>query len=250
VTSTPVSAAQRAVELGRPVALLGLFLVGARAWGPWAAPLAAVTVFAFALLVHDLIHNALRLPKGLADVALAGFALFIIKSGHALRTSHVRHHQLCLDPQDEEGRVAHAPLLSLLVRGPWLALTARGTSFRQGGATRPWQVIETLLNLATLAALVIGALQGQVACALYLGAVIVVTVTAPIWGAKIPHTLPQGHPVVRWLKARVGRWTPAACSVLFHELHHRAPRLPVALLAAHQDELEARPPSPCEPGAP
>ena len=124
--STPVSSAQQAIELGRPLVLIAVFLIAARVLGPWAVPLALVCVFAVAILVHDLLHNALHLSRRWSEIALAVFALFL------------------------------------------------------------------------------------------------------------------------WLRVRVGRWTPAASSVLFHELHHRAPRLPVSLLALHRAEIEARPASPCE----
>lgn len=244
--STPVSPAQRAIELGRPLLLLAAFLGAARLVGPWAAPLALIWVFAVAILVHDLLHNALHLSKRWSELALAVFALFLIKSGHALRESHLRHHRLCLSDADEEGRVAHHSILRLVLTGPWIALRARFTAFRSGARTRGAQALETALNVASFAALVEAARRGSMAALLYLGAVILVTLTAPIWGAKIPHSLPVGHPVVQWLRLRVGRWTPAASSVLFHELHHRAPRLPVSLLALHRAEIEARPASPCE----
>jgi len=245
--SAPLSAAQRAVEIGRPVLLLAAFLAASRFLGLWAAPLAVVCVFAFALLVHDLIHNALHLPRPWSEIALSFFALFMIKSGHALRTAHVRHHQLCLSDVDDEGKVAHASALRLVITGPWLALQARWTAYAHGAGSRSWQAAETALNLLTIAALSFLAVRSaSTAALLYLGAVVIVTVTAPIWGAKIPHSLPEGSPIVAWLRDRAGRWTPAACSVLFHELHHRAPRVPVALLAERRAEIERRPPSPCE----
>lgn len=244
--SAPVSRAQRAIELGRPLILVASFLVAAHFVGPWATPLAFGCVFAIAILVHDLLHNALHLPRWWSEIALSFFALFLIKSGHALRESHLRHHQLCLTDADEEGRVAHQSILRLVLTGPWIALRARFTAFRSGARSRGWQAVENALNAACFLALVGAAARGSIAAGLYLGAVILITLTAPIWGAKIPHSLPTTHPLVQWLQLRVGRWTPAACSVLFHELHHRAPRLPVSLLARHRAEIEARPASPCK----
>jgi beta-carotene hydroxylase len=209
-------------------------------------PLALASVFAVAILVHDLIHNALRLRRPWSDLVLSFSALFLIKSGHALRASHVQHHRLCLSTDDEEGRVAHDSILRLVLTGPYLALRARWTAMRDGSNSRAWQVAETTVNVASFAALAAAARLGSRGALLYLGAVLMVTVSAPIWGAKIPHTLPVGHPIVVWLRERANRWTPAACSVLFHELHHRAPRIPVALLAERRTALEGLPPSPCE----
>jgi hypothetical protein len=250
VPSPPISGGQRAVEVGRPLLLLVVFLLLVDGFGWVAAPFAGVVVFAFAILVHDLIHNALHLPTALSRFLLAVSAQFMIKSGHALRTAHVLHHQRCLRDEDEEGNVVHLPVSRLVLTGPWLAVRARWTAFRDGGASRPIQIVETAINGLVLGALVLAAWRGSIAALSYLGAVVLVTVTAPIWGAKIPHSLPGDHPAVIWMKERVGRLTPAACSVLFHELHHRSPRVPVALLALRQQEISARPPSPCEDVAP
>lgn len=242
----PIPGWQRAVEVSRPVLLLALFLLLSDGFGWYAAPFSAVVVFAFAILVHDLIHNSLYLPKMWSRIVLSVFSQFLIKSGHALRTSHMLHHQQCLRDEDEEGNVVRLPLFRLVITGPWLAIRARWTAFRDGGSSRPIQIIETALNCLIFGALVYASWRGSVAACSYLGAVVLVTLTAPIWGAKIPHSLPSDHPAVIWLKAHMGRFTPAACSVVFHELHHRSPRVPVALLALHQAEISARPPSPCE----
>ncbi len=236
----------RALELGRPLLFLAAFLLLTGRFGWKAAPFAGVVVFAFAILVHDLIHNALYLPGVWSRIALSMFAQVLLKSGHALRTTHVLHHQRCLQGDDEEGGVVHLSVGRLVLLGPWLAVRARWTAFREGGASRRIQVFETALNLALFGALVAASWRGSVAALSYLGAVIFVTFTAPLWGAKIPHTLPTSHPVVRWLSRHIGRLTPAACSVIFHELHHRSPRTAVSLLALHQHEISARPPSPCQ----
>jgi fatty acid desaturase len=238
---------RRAIEIGRPIVLLLGLAVAERFIGWWAAPLAVATVFAFAILVHDLVHNALHLRRPWDKLALSFFALFLIKSGHALRESHVRHHALCLSDADEEGRVAHQSIPLLVVLGPWLAIKSRWSSFRDGKKTRTWQLVETLLNVATVCGLIAAAYTTMARLPiLYLGAVVLVTLSAPICGAKIPHSLDVRHPIVAWVRARVGRWTPAMSSVAFHELHHRAPRVPVALLSEQREEIERRPPSPCE----
>ncbi|MBK8259594.1 MAG: fatty acid desaturase [Polyangiaceae bacterium] len=242
----PIPPWQRALEVGRPLALLALFLVLTYGFGWRGGPFALVVVFAFAILVHDLIHNALHLPKPWDRVVLSVFAQFLLKSGHALRTTHVRHHQLCLKNDDEEGRLVHASALRLVILGPWLAVRARWVAFREGQGSRAVQVFETAVNLTLSAALVWAAYHGSTAALAYLASVIFVTFTSPIWGAQIPHRLPGNHPIAEWLKRHIGRLTPAACSVLFHELHHRSPRVPVSLLARHQARIAAMPPSPCE----
>jgi hypothetical protein len=65
------------------------------------------------------------------------------------------------------------------------------------------------------------------------------------WGAKIPHMIPYRHSVVRALVPWTGRLTPAIASLLLHELHHRRPTMPVALLPSRAAELDRTDPSAC-----
>lgn len=244
---TTLSPAAKVVEFARPLALTaGFVAVGAR-WGWWAAaPVALAAVFAWSILVHDLIHNALRLGPALNELALAVAAQFLVKSGHALRALHFVHHRRCLDESDTEGNVALVPFARLTALGPWLALRARGEAWRASPQTRRWQLAETLGNGAVLSVLAAAAwVTRSPGPIVYWGAVVAVTVTAPVWGAKIPHMVPYGHPWVRRLAALTGRLTPATASVLLHELHHRRPGLPVALLSANRHALDETAPSDC-----
>ena len=240
-----------AVELGRPVVLLGLFGgLAARGWWWAAAPVSLAAVFAASVLVHDLIHGSLGLSRRANETALALAALLLVKSGHGLRVLHLAHHRRCLHDDDVEGRVARASFASLALGGPWLALESRVEAYRQDHRTRGLQVAETVANVAVLAGgAALHVLTHSPALLVYWACVVLVTITAPIWGAKIPHMVPFDHPVVRRLASLTGRFTPATASVLLHELHHRAPSLPVSLLPENAHRLSASEPSPCEPPA-
>jgi fatty acid desaturase len=231
------------VELLRPLLLLGLFGV---AWAHGArllaAPLALAAVFAASVLVHDLIHGSLGLPRRVNEVALSVAALLLVKSGHGLRALHFAHHRKCLAEGDLEGGVAHESFAALALRGPLLAVCARVDAYRAEPRTRTVQAVETLANAALLVA---AASTHASAVLVYWGCVVFVTVTAPIWGAKIPHMVPWAHPVVRRLASFTGRFTPATASVLLHELHHRFPTIPVALLPANAHLLDTTEPSRC-----
>ena len=237
----------RAVQGLRPLALVVAFVwLSARA--PWwaCAPLALGTVFAWSIFVHDMIHNSLRFPRRVADVFLSAAGLFLIKSGHAMRALHMRHHRRCLDEHDFEGNVVFTPFFTLLLRGPALAMRARVEAWRLDPRTRSWQAVETALNAVTLGALIFYALAlHRPAALLYWSSVVFVTCTAPLWGAKIPHMLPYRHPLVRRLVRLTGRLTPGVASLLLHELHHRRPGLPSALLSAHAHELQGGAASDC-----
>lgn len=237
---TTLSTAARVVEFVRPIVLFALF-VAASVTLPWwaSAPLGLATVFAWSILVHDLIHNALRLPRVWGDLALAGGAMFLLKSGHALRALHRVHHRECLEDIDTEGNVVFMSFARLAVTGPWLALKARAESWKADPKTHGWQLVETALNALTVVALPLLAWRFKHPAPLvYWGCVVAVTISAPVWGAKIPHMIPYRHPLVRRVASWTGRLTPAVASVLLHELHHRRPGLPVALLPAHQHVLD------------
>jgi fatty acid desaturase len=240
-----------AIELGRPVLLLALFLVISLR-GHWllAAPIALATVFASSILVHDLIHGALGLPRRVNEVLLSLSALLLLKSGHGLRALHFAHHRHCLADGDVEGGVAHDSFVSLALRGPWLAVRSRWEAFRAAPRTRPVQVVETLLDAGVVAvgawaSLRAGAGSLGTSLLVYWAAVVLVTISAPIWGAKIPHMVPWRHPAVRRLARLTFRLTPAAASVLLHELHHRFPETPVSLLPGQAHLLGTTAPSRC-----
>lgn len=238
------------IDLVRPVAFLVAFVAVDRLLGPWwAAPLALGAVLSSSVLVHDAIHGSLGLPARANDLVLAVYALFLVKSGHALRRLHLEHHARCLEDDDREGNVVFISTTRLLLTGPWLALEARVLSW--SAETRPrgrwWQAIETAADVAIVAALA-GATwrTGELGPIVYLGTVIAVTVTVPILGAKVPHLLPERWPrLVRALRPWTTRLTPAASSLLFHELHHRRPRIPAVLLAENAPLLDTTDPSTC-----
>jgi hypothetical protein len=92
------------VELSRPWVLLAIYVaLGAeRLW--WlAAPVAAATCFAAFVQMHDAIHGSLGRSKRANDVVLFMSGLLLLKSGHALRATHLRHHGKCLGEDDPEG---------------------------------------------------------------------------------------------------------------------------------------------------
>ncbi len=238
----------RALDLARPLVFLAAFVAVEHFVGwMWSIPFAFASVLAASVLVHDLIHNALSFSNRTNDWLLAFYALFLIKSGHALRRLHLEHHARCLEDDDREGNVVFIATWKLLLTGPWLALQARGLSWKAEKRARVWQAAETFLDVAIAAALVLAfVLTRQPAPLVYLGTVVVITVTVPIIGAKVPHLLPEKWPrLTRFLRPFAGRFTPAASSLLFHELHHRRPKLPAALLPENAHLFSETKPSNC-----
>jgi fatty acid desaturase len=190
---------------------------------------AAVGAFlaAFALM-HDAAHGALRLPRPVNELLLSAAGAMMLMSGHALRLLHLAHHAHPLAADDYEGRPATTPLWRALVAGPIITLGYRVRAFERARAKgRRWQLLETAVNVGTLA-LLLGsrhpALVGYALVALAMQA------TMATWAAYIPHNAPA------WLTAaarpfgRLGSAT--ALSLAYHELHHARPAIPCARLAS------------------
>lgn len=108
-TESPLrlSSSQRAVELLRPYLLLTLYLSAAAAgWWLLAVPLAVGTCLAGFVQMHDAIHHSLGLSRRRHDLVMSISGLLLLKSGHGLQVTHLRHHGRCLKHDDPEGACA------------------------------------------------------------------------------------------------------------------------------------------------
>ncbi|KAA9338477.1 hypothetical protein F0P96_06490 [Hymenobacter busanensis] len=235
---------QRIVELARPWALLA-FYIGAAAAGWWwlAVPLAVAVCLATFVQMHDAMHNALGFSKPANARLLTLSGLLLLKSGHALQVTHLRHHARCLTPDDPEGAPATWSFGRVLWQGPYHILMLRRESLRMAPHTRRIQLLETSLTLVLLAAFVAlylatGSLIGLV----YWAVAFVMSATLPIWAAYVPHHLAEEHPAARAASAVAQIWTPVVSSFAFHHVHHHYPRVPTALLPRAAAELPPPPP--------
>ena len=155
----------------------------------------------------------------------------LLKSGHGLQVTHLRHHGRCLKHDDPEGVCATWPFYRVLLKGPLHIFTMRFYAFRRASHTRRFQIIETVATLCLLLIAVavyvvfrspIGLVYWAVAASL--------SATLPIWAAYLPHRLAPEHPAVRSAGRLAQIWTPVVSSFAFHHLHHAFPKVPTALL--------------------
>lgn len=236
-----LSAGRRAYEVARPWLLLALYFACAwRGWWLLAVPAAFATCLAAFVQMHDVVHDALGLPKWLNRLLLTASATLILKSGHALKATHLRHHGKCLAPDDPEGIAATWPLWKVLLQGPFHMLGARLTSLQLAPRTRRAQLLETGLTLLLVGlAIAAYAAYGVLAGLVYWGVVAMLSATIPLWASYIPHRIGERHPALLITSHATRAWTPILNSFSYHELHHAYPKVPTALLPALARHLAA-----------
>jgi fatty acid desaturase len=231
-TPLRLSSIQRAVELLRPWLLFTLYLLAAaKGWWLVAVPLAVATCLATFVQMHDAIHRSLNISKNFHGFVLSASALLLLKSGHGLQVTHLRHHGRCLKDDDPEGACASWPLHRVLLEGPFHIFTMRFYALRTAPQTKRRQLIETaitacLVLMAVAAFFAVGSMVGIVYWAVAAG----LSATLPLWAAYLPHRLAPEHPAVRTAGRFAQVWTPVVSSFAYHHLHHAFPKVPTALL--------------------
>jgi fatty acid desaturase len=231
---------QLILEILRPWLLFSLYLIFAfnGLWLP-AIGAALATCFAAFIQMHDCVHEALGLPKPINKIMLSASALLILKSGHALRATHLRHHGRCLGDEDPEGVVAHWPLLKVLFVGPFHLLGMRLDALRIDPKTRNIQYIETGLTVMVLLGAILHYIYfNSLAGIVYWGSVAFVSATLPIWASYIPHRISAKNPALQISAHTAQIWTPVITSFAYHQLHHKYPKVPTALLPGIANNLE------------
>ena len=239
-----LSPAQQRLELLRPWLLLGAYLLTASlGWWWLAVPLAVAVCLAGFVQTHDAMHQALGLPKAANNRLLTLSGLLLLKSGHGLQVTHLRHHAHCLQDDDPEGAPATWRFWRVLWQGPYHILMLRRESLRMAPHTRHIQWLETAATLALLVVFVgVYWAWGSAVGLVYWGVAFVMSATLPIWASYVPHRLSERNPLVRASAATASFWTPVLASFAFHHVHHHYPRVPTALL--HRAAAELPPPPP------
>jgi beta-carotene hydroxylase len=234
VASTMVlPGAHRAAELVRPWLLLALY-VTACAWGWWPlTPLLALGVFLAGFVqLHDAMHRSLGLPRLLNELIIAASGLLLLKSGHALMATHMRHHGRVLAPDDPEAGVVHWRLVRVLWAGPLVVLGNRRRSLQLAPRTRGSQLVETAVTVALLGGAIELERLGSPAGLIYWAVAAVMSGTMALWAGYLPHTLSSRQPLLRLAAWLARAWTPILNSLAYHDLHHRFPKVPTSLLPA------------------
>src|SRR5688500_16957057 len=143
--------AQVFIELLRPWFLFALYLLtAANGWWFLAVALAFATCLAAFIQMHDSIHRSLGVSKITHEFILSASGLLLLKSGHGLQITHLRHHGRCLKEDDPEGVCATWPFYRVLLEGPLHIFTMRFYAFKRASHTKRFQIIETIATVGLL----------------------------------------------------------------------------------------------------
>ena len=229
-----LSPGQKTIELIRPWLLFAAYIVFAIAgWWIIAVPLAVASCLAGFVQMHDAIHRSLGLSKRGHDRLLFASGLLLLKSGHGLQVTHLRHHGRCLKQDDPEGVCATWPFYRVLLEGPLHILWMRFYSIKTAPNLRTFQILETLATVFLVStAVVLYVFFGSFIGIVYWAVAALLSATIPLWAAYLPHRLAPEHPAVK-IGGKVAQiYTPVISSFAFHHLHHAFPKIPTVLLPA------------------
>lgn len=234
-----LSTFQRVIELCRPWVILSIYIILAYMEIWWLAiPAALFTCLAGFVQMHDAIHNSLGLSKKTNDVVLTLSAQLLLKTGHGLKVTHLRHHGQCMSDDDPEGAPAKWKLKQVFLNGPYHTFIFRTASLRMAPHTKNIQIFETVITgfiLLLFILLYVG--TGSIIGLVYWGVAVVLSFLMPFWASYLPHKISIRNPIRLWGVRLARLWTPLISSIAFHHFHHTYPKVPTALLAKAAQEL-------------
>lgn len=220
---------QRRLALARPFLCISAYALAAYAGLWWLTPFLVFLVFvAVVTVTHDVVHGSLGLSRRQTEWALFAMGALLLESGHAYRSTHLRHHHVFPDPDDPEGDPARLSLLKAVLWGPiflprlWCWSYARS---RPGGGTRKWLVAEAGWAFAVLAT-GLWLLPFTPAVLVYAGLAIVGSWVYPLLTVHLPHRHYGDTPLTQTHTMR-GRIVPALfLELTYHLEHHLYPGVP------------------------
>ncbi|MES2593285.1 MAG: fatty acid desaturase [Bacteroidota bacterium] len=192
----------------------------------------AVLTIVFLLFVtyvstsHDLVHNTLRINKGLNNVLLSVIEMLVLRSGHAFKICHLQHHRAFPDHSDIEGASAHMSFIRTLLEGPFYFFRLYRWAFKNPKITdRNWMILEGIVFLLYVAAaLLFYHLFPQLL--FYFICVQVGSWAYPLFTVYIPHNAKGIHPVYQTRAFRGPVISTLFAHHNYHLEHHLYPMVP------------------------
>lgn len=179
-------------------------------------------------MTHDVVHNALGLGPRQTDWALFAMGAVLLESGHAYRSTHLRHHHAFPGPDDPEGDPARLRFWRAVLHGPvflprlWLWAFRKS---RPGSDQRRWLLVEAAWPAGVVAAGCM-LMPFTPAVLVYAALAIVGSWVYPVLTVHLPHRHYGETPLTQTHTLR-GRIIPALfLELTYHLEHHLYPDVP------------------------
>lgn len=228
---------QRWLVCVRPFIGLAAYAAAAHFGWWWLTPAIVFLVFvAVVTVTHDVVHESLGLGPRQTEWALFVFGAVLLESGHAYRTTHLRHHFAFPGPDDPEGDPAHLSFWGAVLYGPVFLPRLWWWAYKRNHQRR-WLLAEAGWAVAVLFAGIV-LWTWMPAILVYAALVLVGSWVYPLLTVYLPHHDYGDTPLTQTSSLR-GRIIPALfLELTYHLEHHLYPAVPSHHLAELGRRLE------------
>jgi fatty acid desaturase len=217
---------RRIWTLMRPIVWVGIFgALSQRGWWILAVAVFPALFVSQVVALNDVMHRSIGLGPRATRLAVAFLGCLVIESGHAIRITHLAHHNQGGGPDDPESYVDLLPLRWLLAEMPRYRFRIWGYGWRNSSRReRRWICVELGFAATVIAASVSGTAPATVVVFLVLS--ILAGWAFPLVSAVGPHADWGRDDASHAYRVR-GRWLPRLMLNLpFHLEHHLYPEVP------------------------
>ena len=179
-------------------------------------------------VVHDAYHLSLGLSRKATDVVIYFLSMMMTGSLHAVKLTHLHHHQHCMDDEDVEAASALMPWWKAIIYGPIFPIKNHAFAIRTAKASvKPWIYAELATTIVMFAlAFSIPSLNWlrYHMIAMTIGQCL--TAFFAVW--TVHHDCDRSHFIARTMRNRVK--SIVAFEMFFHVEHHLYPKVPTCHL--------------------
>jgi|tagenome__1003787_1003787.scaffolds.fasta_scaffold20463064_1 beta-carotene hydroxylase len=224
---TRISNVRLVCSLALPFVWFALYFVLAQGhcWAMAVACLVCLSFVTYGSISHDLVHGNLGLPRGINNFFLTVIELIAIRSGHAYRMTHLRHHAIYPSEDDIEGAAARFSFVRTLVEGVLFQPKIWRWAVSQEHKDRPLIVGE---GIGCAAIIAMAAILWPVTSVplVYVAVMIMGSWIIPLVTSYVPHD-PEAEDQLQQTKLFRGRVASiVALEHLYHLEHHLYPAVP------------------------
>jgi len=186
-------------------------------------------------LSHNAQHNIVGCNRKGCDWILFILSPLMMNSMHAVQVTHLRHHNLCLTPEDEEGHCAKMPFYQALFYGPLFTINMHLNALKYGN---PKQVRWIKLELFTeLSFLVLSLLSGILTLQIFVISMLIANCLTAFFCVWLVHYGCDGiDKVSRTIRSPL--INKISFNMFLHVEHHLFPQIPTCNLDTLSERID------------